>query len=76
MVGPDQVGAHGGALGTEGRNQSRLNRLSMSSTRPLHLEFFIVLKVTPALPIYSRLALPALATQAKEKEMHFKKYES
>ena len=68
MVGPDWVLAHGGALGTEGRNQSRLNRLSMSSTRPLHLEFFIVLKVTPALPKYSRLALPAFATQAREKE--------
>ena len=73
MLGPDWVWAHGGALGTEGRNQSCLNRLSMSPTRPLHLEFFIVLKVTPALPKYS---LPAFATQAREKEMHFKKYES
>ena len=50
LVGPDRVWAHGGALGTKGRNQSRLNRLSMSPTSRLCLRFFVELNVSPAWP--------------------------
>ena len=57
-------------LSTKGIRQFCLNQLSTSPMRPLRLKFFFELNVSPA---WSKLALTAFTTQAREKEIALQK---
>ena len=67
QFGPGPMGV---PLSTKGIRQFCLNQLSTSPMRPLRLKFFFELNVSPA---WSKLALTAFTTQAREKEIALQK---